>query len=226
MTDIAISPDDKEKIDEAQQYLQIAQDNVITDEISFTDANNTLKQIKAKKNEFDGMRKSLKKPINAAAKAIEDFFRQPISFLGQAESIYKVNILKYQKTTENRYNETNAQNMIKAEELTANALDALKANDHETYATLMDEISKISSKTLTLAKTQGVSFKDNWKGRVTDMDKIIQAVIDKKIPSSILKIDDSTLNQLARSTKNTIQYPGIEFYNDKIVSVKAETTPC
>lgn len=222
MTDIALAPDDKEKVNAAEEYLQTANDFIIESDLNFNAANNILKEIKSKKNEYDGMRKKLKAPINLAGKEIEDFFRKPINFLGQAETIYKTKILKYHQAIEKKNNEANNQNMIKSEELTANALDALKDNDYKKYANTMNEITDLQSTTLTLPKKKGVSFKDNWKGRVTNLEAVIQGVVDKKTPPTVLKIDDSTLNQLARSTKNTIQYPGIEFYNDKIVSVKAE----
>lgn len=222
MTDIALTPDDKEKVNEAEKYLQTAEDFVIECDLNFTAANDILKEIKLKKNELDGMRKTLKSPINKAAKGIEDFFRQPITFLGQAETIYKAKILKYHQAVETKNDDVNAKNMIKSEELTANALEALKVNDYNKYADTMNEISNLSSNTLTLPKNRGVSFKDNWKGRVLNLETVLKAIIDKRIPITVIKIDDSQLNQLARSIKDSVHFPGIEFYNDKIVSVKAE----
>jgi len=181
-----------------------------------------LKQIKLKKNEFDEMRKTLKKPINEAAKAIEDFFRAPIGFLGQAETTFKTNILKYQKEHERLARDIREKNMITSKELSDNAIEALKANDYERYAEITLQMSNVESTTLTPVKAKGMQFRDNWKGRVTDMNVLLLAIIDKQVPITVLKVDESTLNQLARSLKNTVSYPGIEFYNDRIVSVKAE----
>ena len=222
MTEIAISKDDKKKIDDAEQYLIDAQKYQINDETSFHYASDMLKQIKLKKNEFDEMRKTLKKPINEAAKAIEDFFRAPIGFLGQAETTFKTNILKYQKEHERLARDIREKNMITSKELSDNAIEALKANDYERYAEITLQMSNVESTTLTPVKAKGMQFRDNWKGRVTDMNVLLLAIIDKQVPITVLKVDESTLNQLARSLKNTVSYPGIEFYNDRIVSVKAE----
>jgi hypothetical protein len=222
MTDIALSQADKQKIDQAEQYLIDAQHSDIDNEASYLGTHTLLKEIKAKKKEFDEMRKQLKKPVLEAGRVIEDFFRAPINFLSQAEQTHKANIVKYHKAQARLNDDINQKNAIKSKELTDNALAALKANDYDQYAELTLALSETQSNTLTLPKQKGVSLRDNWKGRVTDIAAVIQAVADKKIPPTVLKVDESALNQLARSIKNTVNYPGIEFYNDQIVSVKAE----
>ena len=222
MHNLDISNEEKQEVGKAEQYLQIANENVIDSEESFNMSTEILQDIKKKKNEFDDMRKKLKAPINQAAKTIEDFFRKPINYLGQAETIYKANIIKYQKSAETLNADIKSKNIIESEKLTEKALGALKENDYTTYADSMHEISKLQSNTLTLPKNKGVSFRDNWKGRVTNFEMLVQAVVDKKIPISVLQVDKTSLTQLARSVKNSIEYPGVEFYNDKIVSVKSE----
>ena len=221
MHELDISKDDKKKIEDAEKYLIDAQAYQVNDETSFHYASDMLKQIKIKKNEFDDMRKQLKKPINEAAKAIEDFFRAPISYLGQAESTFKTNILKYQKEQERLVNDIREKNIVTSKELTDNAIEALKANDYEKYAEITLKMSEVESTTIAPVKAKGVQFRDNWKGRVVDFELLVQAVALKQAPITILKIDESNLNQLARSLKNTVRYQGIEFYNDQIMSVKA-----
>lgn len=220
MTDIALNPDDKKKIDDAEAYLNGAKNFVIDSDESFESANKMLKEIKSKKKEFDAMRKDLKAPINLAAKTIEDFFRKPISFLTDAEQTYKANILKYRKAIERKNEETKASTAITSQDLQDNVLEALKENDYVKYAELSLEITELKNNEKAVPKADGVSFRDNWKGRITDFPLAVLAVANGDIPHDVLMANESNLNQLARAMKDTVKYPGIEFYNDQIVTVK------
>lgn len=58
-----------------------------------------------------------------------------------------------------------------------------------------------------------VSGRDNWKARVLDF---------KLLPDEYKLPNEQMLNALARSTKGTRPIPGVEFYNDRTVTVRTK----
>lgn len=67
-------------------------------------------------------------------------------------------------------------------------------------------------------KASGVSYRDNWKAEVTDLDALLQAIVEGKAPKSLVKIDSAKLNQLAKAMKDELRYPGVRAYNDRVVA--------
>lgn len=58
-------------------------------------------------------------------------------------------------------------------------------------------------------KPEGMSFRDNWKYRVLDINKIPDQYLIKEP-------DDKMLKQLSKKTKGTAKVEGVEFYNEPI----------
>jgi hypothetical protein len=66
---------------------------------------------------------------------------------------------------------------------------------------------------ITRTEMGSVSGRDNWKARVLDF---------KSLPDEYKLPNEQMLNALARSTKGTRQVPGVEFYNDRGVTVRTK----
>lgn len=220
MSNIALSSEEQFKINQTEAYLNGSKNFIIDTPETFAIANIMLHEIHAKKNELDAMRKKLKAPIDEAGKAVEEFFRQPIHFLTQSEQQYKVKLIKYQDAIESERAIKRTEAAIKAEALTAKAVEALKANDAVEYADSMLKLGEVS-RPIETHDTDGLSFRNNWKGRVVDLQAFIRAVAEDRAPARLLVIDESELNALARSIRDTVSYPGIEFFNDRVLAVKA-----
>ena len=106
------------------------------------------------------------------------------------------------------------------DELTSKAVEALNEGDSENYNTLMDKVTAIESEVREMPKAENISIRDNWKGRITNFPALLEAIVNDYAPASLVKIDTIVLNQLAKSVKDTKRYPGIEFYNDKVVAAR------
>jgi hypothetical protein len=65
----------------------------------------------------------------------------------------------------------------------------------------------------TFKEQEGVSMRANWKYRVVDL---------KKLPREWMMPDDKKLAAFARGTQGGNPIPGVQFYNDPILSVKAK----
>lgn len=220
MTEISLTTEQQQKLNNAEAFLNGAKQFRIDNVDSYIMASKMLKEIKLKKNEYDNMRKELKAPIIKAGKQIEDFFRQPINFLTQAEQEYKKSISRYLESEDTKKTEQTKEKQALENKLNAKAVDALKANDVNAYHAAMEEITQLNQEITTVPKVDGISVRDNWKARVIDFPMLLHAIVEGKAPVALITVDDKALNALASSVKDTVTYPGIEFYNDKIVSVR------
>ena len=68
--------------------------------------------------------------------------------------------------------------------------------------------------------TLNFEIKDNWKGEVHDLLLLLEAILDGKAPINLIKVDETALNSIAKSLKGAVNYPGIRFYNDKIMAIR------
>lgn len=221
MSSITLSSDERFRINQTEAYLNGAKQFIIDSQQTFDLANRILHEINAQKKEIDEMRKKLKAPINQAGKAIEDFFRQPINFLTTAEQQYKIKLIKYKDAQDAKLRVSRTETMAQSEVLAEKAMEALKANDLEGYTNSLMEMGDLTNDNVAAINLDGLGMRDNWRGRVFDLTALIMAVADGNAPSDLLAVDYTKLNSLAKSVRDTMSYPGIEFYNDKIVSVKA-----
>ena len=106
---LAMADDAKALLDEAKTFT-------VVNDGQYEVAGGDLKRIKNKMRDLEEMRKNLTRPIDAAKKAVMDFFRQPEEYLRNAESAYKRAMLVYQdeqerqrKAEENRIRELQRQ---------------------------------------------------------------------------------------------------------------------
>ena len=217
--EINLTNQEQEKIDLAKCYFDNAKNYRIENEAHYTHAAHELKVIKAKKLEYDLMRKKLKAPILAAGKQIEDLFRAPIHFLTEAEQHYKKAMVQYQELEEKKILQAAIEYRQKQDQLANEALAALENGDAEQYNELTTNIINLPQPD-SITKIDGISYRDNWKSKVTDFPKLVMAVATGHVPLTVLKVEETALNQLAKSTKGTVNYPGVLFYNDKIVVSK------
>lgn len=65
-------------------------------------------------------------------------------------------------------------------------------------------------------KVEGLRKKrEIWKARVVNSRALILAIAQNKAPVYLMEPNMVALNQMARSGKNTIQVPGVQFYEEK-----------
>ena len=69
-------------------------------------------------------------------------------------------------------------------------------------------------------KAAGISTRENYKARVTDLRKLCLAVAKGQVPISYVEANMTALNARAKADKLTMAVPGVVAYNDPIVSGK------
>ena len=73
----------------------------------------------------------------------------------------------------------------------------------------------------TTPKVAGGSIRENWKARCTDLKALIKAVAEGRAPSTLLLLNQSALDQLAKAAKQDFQVPGCQAYTESVVSARA-----
>ena len=215
---VTLTDQQSDELKRAEAYLNGAKNFKITDDANYQNAGIMLQKIKEKKKNLDAMRKDVKSPIIAAGKKIEDMFRQPINFLTQAEEKLKTAMIYYKEAMDVKHEMHMEVAINKLEILEQEAQLALKEGDEIGFQRILVEIEELKSKTIAAPKLDGISYRDNWVGEGLDLRRTIVAISEGKAPLSLVKFDDVAINQLAKSTKGSIVYPGINIYNKQILA--------
>jgi len=185
-----------------------------------------LSKIKAKAKELDDQRKRMTKPLDDSKKEIMDFFRAPLDFLADAESILKRAIAGYQEAQERAAREAQAKLDAEArkqqERFLARAEKAEESGKVEKAQELAIQAANTVAPVIAanVAKAEGISSRKNWKAEVTDKLALVQAVAAGKLPISMLDVNMTSLNAIAKATKGEVEYPGVRFYHETVVSAR------
>lgn len=70
----------------------------------------------------------------------------------------------------------------------------------------------------TYQKAAGVGLRDNWQARVIDIKKLCAAVAKGTVPVTYVLANESALNARARADRETLNIPGVQAFNNPIVS--------
>ena len=207
---------------EAPTMLKQAEAIVILTQEHYENANNALKAVKSKYNEFESMRKRGTKPLNEAKQVWMDLFRTPLEILAKAEDIIKSSMIAYSEEKERLRREEQRKLELKAKveedrkkkELEDRAKKWAAKGKAEKAEELLDQVEDVHVETAVVApkieKVGGVSFSYKYS-----VDEITDA---EKVPREHLIINMPSLNKLAQITKGMAKVPGVKFKCEKILS--------
>jgi hypothetical protein len=207
-----------------------AQSIIITDNDQYGLASQLLvehkKRIKAVKDYWD-------KPKSMAKQAHQEICDKEKAMLApftQAETIIKAAMVTYQRKVEEERRAAEAEarkrQQEEAERLLAEAIKAedsgntTRANAVMAMAQTIDEMPVVSE--VEAPKASGISTRKTWKARVID-EKLVPAYANGPglFLVEIRTINQSTLNNIARTSNGTARIPGVEFYEDVTISARA-----
>lgn len=184
---------------------------------------------------------ALLKDIKGKIKAVKDYWKEPkasaqaahkqlvaresamLKPLEGAESIIKRAMLDYTAAVEKarREAEEAARREREAEawRLEALAAQAEEQGDEETAEILYDmaEDVPVQAVAVQAPEAKGASVRKTWKARVTD-PKLVPAYFDGM---ELRTINMTALNNIARWRNGEAEIPGVEFYQDATLSVRA-----
>lgn len=183
-----------------------------------------LKDIKTRVKAVKEYWKGPKEAANAAHKELVAKEAQMLKPLQEAESIIKKAMLAYTTEVERKRREAE-EAARKAREEEVKRLEAIAAQaeaqgDTDTAEIMRDmaeevPIGEITAEAAPTAK--GVSVRTTWKARVID-PKAVPAYFEGV---ELREINMTALNNIAKWRNGEAQIPGVEFYKDSTMSVRA-----
>lgn len=204
--------------------IKTAQGLTITSHEDYDRGTTILKDIKTRIKTVKEYWKGPKEAANAAHKELVAREAQMLKPLTEAESIIKKAMLAYTTEVERKRREAE-EAARKAREEEVRRLEAIAAkaeaqgdtNTAEIMRDMAEEVpmGEIAEETAPAAK--GVSVRTTWKARVTD-PKLVPAYFDGM---ELRTINMTALNYIAKWRNGEAEIPGVEFYEDSVMSVRA-----
>lgn len=154
--------------------------------------------------------------------------------LKEAEGVIKKKVIAYESEAEKKRQDDARK--AEAERLDKEAKEREKLEKKAQIAEIKGNTAKAEAlrdqiDTVTVApsfatppvasKAQGTSFRTIWKGEVTDIKSLCQSIIDGRVAVDVFSPNYSVINKLADVCKGSMQIPGLKFYEEKSMSVRA-----
>jgi colicin import membrane protein len=216
----AADPEVKALTAQAENLLAVGAKYTIANAGEYEVAGLELKRVKDAQKKLDELRKSMTRPIDAAKKAIMDFFRGPESKLAQAETGIKRAMIGYQqeqdriRREEQRLAEERARK--ERERLQKQAEKAAAAGKVDRAEQLQERAATVVAPVIQREppKIAGVSMRANWHAECIDLRALVKAVHEGRAPLSFLMANDKVLGVQARSLKGDFVCDGVRVWSE------------
>lgn len=199
----------------------------ITDQSTYDDATRLLlEEIKPFRKRWKEFWEDIKRPMREALNAVQDKYNAADGPLEAAEAQVKAEIRRWDVEQERIQQERQraAQAVAEREAEEQRLRDAIVAEESGASSEEVSAIVEAPVVTVappvapTYAKASGISRRDNWKAKVTDMKALVKAAAAGKVPIEYLLPNETALNARAKADKTTMAIPGVVAWNDQIIS--------
>lgn len=211
----------------------------IVDDASFGHAGEALKALKGVQKRLETVRTAMKAPVLDAGRRIDAFFKAPTATLEQAERTIKGRVAAYQAEETRKRREAEEAARRERERLERERAEAAR-RDAEEKAGLSAEEREAAAARDVLAppahvlplptpaplapapRVAGVSTRTVVKARVVDVRKVAHAAAHGDTDAlALLAVDTAALNRLVRELGTELSIPGIEVYEEQVVSARS-----
>lgn len=226
-TNFAPSQEVQILVADSKTLHEVAGNYRIANADQYQNAAEDLRKVKSLGKKLEDQRKAITGPMDVAKKAVMDFFRAPLNYLDEAETALKAALLTYDREQERLRIEAEAKAAEAArkeqEKLLARADKAAESGKQEkaealqTQAAMVAPVVNVAPQT----KVSGISSRDNWTAEVTDMLELVKAVAAGQQPLSLLSVDQTKLNGMAKALKQDLMIPGVKAVNKPVISARA-----
>jgi hypothetical protein len=197
-------------------------DVTISNQLEYEGASIVLKEIKSRYNELDTQRKKITKPLDDAKKEVMSLFKTPLELLEKAETKIKGLMISYTAEQERKAREDQRKLQEAADKETERQRKLVEAQIERAKASDKDDkVEQLEAKKETIAPISvptiapqintpsGVSYRDNWTAEVIDANLV---------PREYMVVNLQALNAVAKSTKGTLNIPGVKFVCTKVLA--------
>ena len=115
---------------------------------------------------------------------------------------------------------------LKAEQdrLLAEASHLSQTGQQEEAEQVLEQAVKVEAPPVVMPssvpKIAGASQRTGWKFEVTDLQALVKAVAEGKVPIGAIKADEVFLGQMARAMKANMKWPGVRVYSEQSVAMR------
>ena len=198
----------------------------ILDPLTYEQAVEYAKAIKAVGKDIEMFCEDGIKAAHATWKTLLAARDEKLKPLKEAESILKSKMIRYTEEEERKRREEEArirEEMRKQEEeARLRAAEQLEKEGRIEEASQVIE-EPIFTPTVVLPQAtqpKGVSYRENYSARVTDLKALCRAVVEGRVPEAAVTPNMTVLNQQARSLKTALKWPGVEVICEKSAALR------
>jgi hypothetical protein len=212
------NPEVQELQTETQALVDLAGSYSVTNAEEYAASANDLKRVKGALDRLEKIRKSMTQPLDAAKRAIMDFFRDPEAKLQRAEASIKRVLIAYNKEQRRIQQEAQARAEAAArkerEKLEQRAASAAAAGKDSKADELLHRASSVVAPVISreVPKVAGLANRKVWKYRIKDASLL---------PREFTKPDDQKIAGVVRAMKADTKIPGIEVYSEDSLASSA-----
>lgn len=216
--------DNKQLQQETSLVIQKVSTLTINDHKDFEAAGNMLVELKTYIKKVQDFWKEPKEAAHKAWKNICEKEKAMLEPLQQAEKLIKTKMAEFQKEQEakqraiqeelERKQREEAERLLQEAAEKEEAGDKLGANLLMAQAELIEQSAPVA--TFQQPTARGVSSKKVWKARIVD-----ETQVPIEYMGILLRpVDIKALNDIAKTSKGKARIPGVEFYEETIMSVR------
>lgn len=218
LLDPSTNPEVQELQTEARSLVALAGTYTVTTADEYGASANDLKRIKGALSRLESIRKSMTQPLDAAKRAIMEFFRGPEEQLARAEAGVKRAMIVFSTEQDRLRREEQARAEAAArkerERLEAQAAKAAESGKVERAAALEQRAAMVVAPVLAreVPKIAGVSTRPVWRYAITD---------ESKLPREYLMPDEKKIAGVVRAMKGDTNIPGVTVRPDSTIASSA-----
>lgn len=231
--DLVENPKAAEVTTQAIAWPDRARAIVVADDASYAAACETLKGIKALRQEVDATFDPIVKSAFTAHRTAVEQKRKAESPLTEAESIIKRTLGAYQQEQQRLADERRREEEKKArEEAETLALEQAAAMEREGHefgdAALVEEAHALIERPIIAAPVapaprptpavSGISHRTTYSAEVTSFAALVQHIAKHPNLLPLLKVDQAALNAQARSLRESLSLPGVRLVKANTVA--------
>jgi hypothetical protein len=201
---------------------------VVTNKEEYALAYEGIKQIKTLKTQWLNYWKPVKDNAYKAWKGITGKEKEGADILDNAERTAKQKAESWRQEQERRAEQERLRLQAIADEKARRERERLekeaeKLKTPELKQERLEQAAMVEApviSTAPVAEVAGVAIREVWKARVTDINALIASASPNSIASSFLQFNEQAANSFARTTKGKVKVDGIEFYTERVSSVR------
>lgn len=202
----------------ARKSLELAQNYRVTTPEEYECAADDLKLIKARYNRIDSARKTLKRPIDEAAKQVQGFFTPALTLLKRAEDALKRKLVDYDNAQEvkRRQMQAEAEQRAAAErlKLQERSRKALGKGDDVKAAELQDRADMVVAPVFQVAtpKVAGLTSTEVYLFEIEN---------EAAVPREYCSPDPKKIRAVVDALRSEARIPGVRTWRDTRISSRA-----